>query len=130
MKFVCSKELVDKVCEIYDHIRKAKEELEQMNIGNVHNELNHLLTNGIVMVEDEGIDMNDTVTCILTKEGAEILNDVYSGMNEHFPNGHKMKCDYQEGDTYENQLWSIISYFQPFRIGQDVYVKNIKKIVK
>ena len=127
MIYICTKELIDKVTEIYEHISKAKDELELSNYGNVRKELNFLLTNGVIMAEDDGLDMNDTITCILTEEGAKKVNAYYKCVNDRFPNGHPMKCDYKEGDLYENQFWSALSIVEPFSIGQDVYFKNIKK---
>lgn len=53
MKYKASKQVVRLVNEIMTHVENAKEELDMLNIGNCHEELNHIRTMDIKIEYDE-----------------------------------------------------------------------------
>lgn len=62
------------------------------------------------------MNLNDSVTILLTKSGANILNADSERMNKTFSSmfeksGIILKTDYKEGDVYENILWWILSLY-------------------
>ena len=118
-------ELKNKIEQIFAHVQQAKAELEQMNVGKAHEELIAALSIPVT-IDDEGLDFNDTVTCILTKDGAELVNKHQRDLQNIHPHG-EYKTDYKEGDEYSGQFWVIVSLLPVFCLGQDVYIKNIKK---
>lgn len=119
-------ELKNKIEQIFAHIQNAKEELEQMNVGKAHEELIEAIKLGVFHFDDDGLEMNDTVTCTLTDKGAAIINMRHEDMKRVHPQGD-YKTDYKEGDEFSGTLWYIISLLPAFHMGQDVYIKNIKK---
>ena len=53
MRNKATKQIVRLVNEIMAHVENAKEELDRMNIGNCHDELNHIRTMDIKLEYDE-----------------------------------------------------------------------------
>ena len=53
MKYKASKQVVRLVNEIMTHVENAKEELDRLNIGTWHDELNHIRTMDIKLEYDE-----------------------------------------------------------------------------
>jgi len=56
------------------------------------------------------INLNQIATVVLTKEGADRLNEI----NLRYLNPalfHSLKTDYKEGDIYKAQLWSLFQDF-------------------
>ena len=53
MRNKATKQIVRLVNEIMAHVEKAKEELDSLNIGNCHDELNHIRTMDIKIEYDE-----------------------------------------------------------------------------
>lgn len=53
MKYRASKQVVRLINEIMTHVENAKEELDRLNIGNSHDELNHIRTMEIKLEYDE-----------------------------------------------------------------------------
>ena len=77
---------------------------------------------------NETIDLNDKVSVVLTKYGAEVLNANNEEMENKCPSIAR-KTDYKEGDIYEDQLWSVLGDFEGcFYIGHKMVFNQLKKV--
>lgn len=82
------------------------------------------------------MNLNDTVTVVLTKFGAHLLNVRNYKLNKLFmKKSFAYKVDYKEGDVYENTLWTILGLFSDcFYAGHEApftdLEKSINRIVK
>lgn len=75
------------------------------------------------------IDLNDTVSVILTKWGATCLNARNMYKNETDTVKPIYKVDYKEGDVYEGQLWQLILDFKDgFRFDKEKVFKKLTKV--
>jgi hypothetical protein len=78
---------------------------------------------------DGAIDLNDTVSVILTKWGATYLNARNMYKNETDTGTLIYKTDYKEGDVYKEQLWKLILDFKDgFRFDKEKVFKQLIKI--
>ena len=72
-------------------------------------------------------NINETVKVVLTKKGAEILNDFY----EHMPLFAIPKEKYKEDDEYSTEMWHLFNIFgKHIFLGCDIPFKdNVVEIV-
>lgn len=78
---------------------------------------------------DGAIDLNDTVSVILTKWGATYLNARNMYKNETDTVKPIYKVDYKEGDVYKGQLWQLILDFKDgFRFDKEKVFKQLTKV--
>jgi hypothetical protein len=55
---------------------------------------------------------NDYVTVTLTKEGAEHLINKRKQFYDNYPQLQQRDYNYEEGDVYRSQFWSLINDFE------------------
>lgn len=73
-------------------------------------------------------NMNDSIAVVLTKRGAEMLNDYNKASNRRFPKCYPDATDYKEGDVFEGQMWCIFERFpDKWHIGADAPFTRIMK---
>lgn len=65
------------------------------------------------------INLNDTVSVILTQYGADKVNKIYADMSERVPHFFP-RLEYSEGDRYTTQLWVLFEDF-----GEDIYLSAV-----
>lgn len=79
------------------------------------------------------MNMNDTVSVILTDTGAKIMNDREKYYQKNIPN--YIKRTYSCGDKLQTQLWCLFDYFgeyiymtcdTPFK---DNEISTVRKVV-
>ncbi len=81
-------------------------------------------------MEDRIITINDWVTVTLTQHGADILNQQHEELARRWPRAAAVVLShtYVDGEAYEDQLWSLMSWFggNYINIGQDIVFKDFQ----
>jgi hypothetical protein len=68
------------------------------------------------------INLNQQATIILTKYGAEKLNNYNKDLYEVY--SIDILKEYKAGDTYKDQLWELFNIFNNFYCGANPYFLN------
>lgn len=77
------------------------------------------------------MELNDTVSVILTKEGADILNKSARNLNEYFQGSIHFKDNYLRNEYYETQLWNLFREFgDSCSAGSTIVFTNLEKVNK
>ena len=94
----------------------------------------------------QGFNINDYVEFVLTQRGADQLNQHHTELNEILYNRTRLSKYmerlnspdvYKEGDTYRNQLWTVMQIFggDNTKLGLETFCKeatisfNVKELV-
>ena len=74
------------------------------------------------------VNLNDTVTVVLTATGAEILNEYNAKWSSH--PGCREPTTYSANDTHETQLWDLCNIFgSKLYLGCDTpFLRNVISI--
>lgn len=85
---------------------------------------------GLCLIKEECMEfnINHKVSFVLTKSGAVTLNIHFKECNDLFIEKNfkaRYKDDYEEGDEYRDQMWSIMEIFGGgSHLGSEAFCKN------
>ncbi len=74
---------------------------------------------------------NDYVSVVLTDAGAKHISSIRNDFYNQHPKLKRGKCNYEEGELYHAQFWSLVGDFHPLmHIGSETPFLNGKIIVE
>ena len=71
------------------------------------------------------MELQDRVTVVLTKHGANVLNNQNKEYNDKFPKAERRRTDYDVGMFLSDSLFNIINTFRIILILEVAFVSRI-----